>query len=141
MWGSKKNDSSTMQTYLERIPCQMDVSKIKSRRCKIVIDFGNGAQVVTAKKLCEELGCDIFTMNEKIDGNFPGRGSEPTPQNLNRLSKFVVETNSDLGIAFDSDGDSSIFCDNEGKIITGDSSAILLCNYLLGKRQESNLVT
>ena len=90
---------------------------------------------------CQELGCETFSINEKIDGNFPGRGSEPTPENLQSLSELVKSTNSDLGIAFDGDGDRSIFCDNEGKIITGDSSAILLCNYLLEKRPESKVVT
>ena len=139
--GVTTNDGRAIQVYIDAIKSHVNISKISSKKLRICLDFGNGVQSVTAKKLCEELGCDIFTMNEKIDGNFPGRGSEPTPQNLNRLSKFVVETNSDLGIAFDGDGDRSIFCDNEGKIITGDSSAILLCNYLLGKSPESTVVT
>ena len=34
-----------------------------------------------------------ITINEKIDGDFPGRGSEPTPQNLEELSRLVVDTN------------------------------------------------
>ena len=72
---------------------------------------------------------------------FLGRGSEPTPENLNSLSELVKSTNSDLGIAFDGDGDRSIFCDNDGKILTGDSSAILLCNYLLKKNSNSKVVT
>ena len=52
---------------------------------------------------------------KKIDGNFPGRGSEPTPQNLSELSRVVQENNADVGIAFDGDGDRSIFCDDKGK--------------------------
>jgi len=107
----------------------------------VSLDLGNGAQAVSAIKLCKELGCDICLINEEINGNFPGRGSEPTPENLQSLSELVKSTNSDLGIAFDGDGDRSIFCDNEGKIITGDSSAILLCNYLLEKNPESKVVT
>ena len=51
---------------------------------------------VTAKKLCENLGCDVHAINEEINGDFPGRGSEPTPQNLDELSKLVVDTNSNL---------------------------------------------
>ena len=145
---AKKNGSTfvsmgehIINEYMIAIQSHVDVSKIRSRKLKVSLDLGNGAQAVTAIRLCHELGCETFSINEKIDGNFPGRGSEPTPQNLNRLSKFVVETNSDLGIAFDGDGDRSIFCDDEGKIITGDSSAILLCNYLLGKSPESTVVT
>jgi len=127
--------------YMIAIQSHVDVSKIRSRKLKVSLDLGNGAQSVTAIRLCQELGCEVFSINEKIDGNFPGRGSEPTPENLQSLSELVKSTNSDLGIAFDGDGDRSIFCDNEGKIITGDSSAILLCNYLLEKSPESKVVT
>ena len=127
--------------YIIAIQSHVDVSKIRLRKLKVSLDLGNGAQAVTAIRLCHELGCETFSINEKIDGNFPGRGSEPTPENLQSLSELVKSTNSDLGIAFDGDGDRSIFCDNEGKIITGDSSAILLCNYLLEKNPESKVVT
>jgi Phosphomannomutase len=97
--------------------------------------------LVTAKKLCKKLDCDVFTINEKIHGDFPGRGSEPTPQNLYNLSSLVVKTNSNFGIAFDGHGDRSIFCDENGKILTGDSSSLLLCNYLLQKYPNSQVVT
>jgi len=127
--------------YMIAIQSHVDVSKIRSRKLKVSLDLGNGAQAVTAIPLCQELGCETFSINEKIDGDFPGRGSEPTPENLQTLSELVKSTNSDLGIAFDGDGDRSIFCDNEGKIITGDSSAILLCNYLLEKSPGSKVVT
>ena len=44
---------------------------IKDKKFKVCLDLGNGAQSVTAKKLCEELGCEVFTINENIDGDFP----------------------------------------------------------------------
>ena len=87
------------------------------------------------------MNCNVFTINEEINGDFPGRGSEPTPQNLDKLSNLVVNTSSNFGIAFDGDGDRSIFCDENGKILTGDSSALLLCNYLLEKYPNSQVVT
>ena len=72
---------------------------------------------LSAPNFCENLECETFLVNEKIDGSFPGRGSEPTPQNLSVLSKTVQENNADVGIAFDGDGDRSIFCDNKGNIL------------------------
>jgi phosphomannomutase/phosphoglucomutase len=87
------------------------------------------------------VGCEIFLINEKIDGLFPGRGSEPTPQNLSELSNAVRENNADLGIAFDGDGDRSIFCDNNGEILTGDKSALVLAKFILQKNPNSLVVT
>jgi len=140
-WGSTKNDDRAVQTYLDGIKSQIDVSKIKSKNLKVVLDLGNGAQSVTAVKLCEQLGCKIITINQEIDGRFSGRGPEPTPYNLQELSSTVVKNNADLGIAFDGDGDRSIFCDSKGMLLSGDKSALLLSNYLLKKNPNSKVVT
>jgi phosphomannomutase/phosphoglucomutase len=140
-WGSTKNDDMAVQTYLAGIKSQVDVSKIKSRKLKVVLDLGNGAQSVTAIKLCEQLGCEIVTINQEIDGSFSGRGPEPTPYNLQELSSSVVNNHADIGIAFDGDGDRSILCDNEGMLLSGDKSALLLSNYLLKKNPNSKVVT
>jgi len=140
-FGSTKNDDRAVQTYLDGIKSQIDVSKIKSKNLKVVLDLGNGAQSVTAIKLCEQLGCKIITINREIDGSFSGRGPEPTPYNLQELSSTVVKNNADLGIAFDGDGDRSIFCDGKGMLLSGDKSALLLSNYLLKKNPNSKVVT
>ena len=140
-FGKTLEETNVVSTYLDGIISLVDTTSIKNKKFKVCLDLGNGAQSVTAKKLCEKLDCNVFTINEEIDGDFPGRGSEPTPQNLENLSSLVVKTNSNFGIAFDGDGDRSIFCDENGKILTGDSSALLLCNYLLEKYPNSQVVT
>ena len=140
-FGKTLEEKNVISTYLDGIISLVETSAIKNKKFKVCLDLGNGAQSVTAKKLCEKLDCDIFTINEEIDGDFPGRGSEPTPQNLGKLSDLVIKTNSNLGIAFDGDGDRSIFCDENGKILTGDSSALVLCSYLLEKYPNSQVVT
>jgi phosphomannomutase/phosphoglucomutase len=139
--GITLKEERTIRIYLDGIKSQIDIQKIKSKQFKIVLDLGNGAQTVTAPRLCKELGCDIITINEKIDGSFSGRGSEPTPENLQQLSKQVIESKADFGVAFDGDGDRSIFCDNEGKIVTGDRSALLLSKFILEKNPRSTIVT
>ena len=140
-FGITKNENRAITSYVNAIKDHVNVSKICSRQLKVALDLGNGAQALTAIRLCQELECEIFTINEKIDGNFPGRGSEPTPQNLSKLSMLVKNNHADIGIAFDGDGDRSLICDGDGKILTGDSSAILLCSYLLEKNLNSIVVT
>ena len=140
-FGKSFEETNVISTYIDGIISLIDIDSIKAKKFKVCLDLGNGAQAVTAKELCENLGCDVHVINEEIDGDFPGRGSEPTPQNLDELSKLVVDTNSNFGIAFDGDGDRSIFCDETGKILTGDSSALLLCDYLLQQYPNSQVVT
>ena len=140
-FGSTEEEHSLIQEYLDGIKSQVDSSKIIETKFTIVLDLGNGAQAVTAPKLCEELGCEVITINKKIDGLFPGRGSEPTPENLSELSDMVKKMKADFGIAFDGDGDRSIFCDNDGKILTGDKSALMISKYILEKNPNATVVT
>ncbi len=141
VFGKSFEETNVISTYIAGITSLIDVDSIKAKKFKVCLDLGNGAQSVTARQLCEKLECDVHTINEEINGDFPGRGSEPTPQNLEELSNLVIDTNSNFGIAFDGDGDRSIFCDETGKILTGDSSALLLCDYILQQYPNSQVVT
>ena len=141
VFGKSFEETNVISTYIAGITSLIDVDSIKAKKFKVCLDLGNGAQSVTARQLCEKLECDVHTINEEINGDFPGRGSEPTPQNLEELSNLVIDTKSNFGIAFDGDGDRSIFCDETGKILTGDSSALLLCDYLLQQHTNSQVVT
>ena len=140
-WGETRTEPKAIQIYLDGVVGAVDSKTIESKKLKVVLDLGNGAQTVAAPKLCEKLHCEAILINQNLDGQFPGRGSEPTPQNLNELSKMVVDCDADCGIAFDGDGDRSIFCDNNGEILTGDKSALLLTKYLLKKNPNSLVIT
>jgi len=140
-WGITGDENNAIETYLKGIVSHIDSKLIESKNFKVVLDLGNGAQAVSAPNFCELLGCETFLVNPNIDGAFPGRGSEPTPQNLSELAKTVRENNADVGIAFDGDGDRSIFCDNNGDILTGDKSALVLTQHILKKNPNSLVVT
>jgi phosphomannomutase / phosphoglucomutase len=140
-FGALTHETRVIREYLMGITRHVNTRKIRSQRPRVVLDVGNGAQAVTAPLLCKELGCQFVVINGKIDGFFSGRGSEPTPQNLNKLASTVIRSKADFGIAFDGDGDRSIFCDEKGKILTGDRSALLLSKYILDRYPKSKVVT
>ena len=140
-WGITNEETKTIETYLNGIITHIDSNLIESKPFKVVLDLGNGAQAVTAPDFCKKLNCEVILVNEIVDGKFPGRGSEPTPQNLSVLSKTVLENKADFGIAFDGDGDRSIFCDELGNVLTGDKSALILIKHILNKNPNSLVVT
>ncbi len=110
---------SSQKDHIEKIINNINIEKIKKRKPKIVLDFGNGT-ASTMKKLFERIGCKLICINEKIDGNFPKRPSEPTKENVQELIKTVIKENADCGIAWDGDGDRVIFIDEKGEYIIGD---------------------
>ena len=140
-FGATGKEERAIDVYVKGIISQVDSTLIESKQFKVVLDLGNGAQAVSAPDFCKMLQCDTFLINQNIDGSFPGRGSEPTPQNLSELSESVIKNNADVGIAFDGDGDRSIFCDNKGNILTGDKSALILIRHILKKNPNSLVVT
>ena len=140
-WGITGEETRTIETYLDGIISHINSKLIESKSFKVVLDLGNGAQAVTAPNFCKKVNCETILINETIDGMFPGRGSEPTPQNLSVLSKSVIDNRANFGIAFDGDGDRSIFCDNLGNILTGDKSALMLIQHILNQNPNSLVVT
>lgn len=82
--GKTGTEPRIIPTYISAIKSQVNWKKIRSKKFKVALDIGNGAQAFAAPILCKELGCRTFLINEKVNGQFPGRGSEPTPQNLQK---------------------------------------------------------
>jgi len=129
--GGEYSISNAIDLYINGILSLVDYDAIRSKGFKVVVDLGNGAQAVAVPRLLDALGCKVITINERIDGSFPGRGSEPTVDNLHDLKAKVIDSNADLGVAYDGDGDRSIFCDEHGNIYTGDRSGAILIDHIL----------
>ena len=134
-------DQNIINEYIDKVLSLIDVEKIKSRAFKVVMDLGNGVQALVAPYLLKKLGCQVFTINSNIDGDFPGRGPEPTVDNLSSLSNMVRDVHADFGVAYDGDGDRSLFCDEKGIIHPGDKTAAVLVKYLInGKHNGAEII-
>ena len=129
--GQNFKEEMIIDRYIDDVLALVDADRIKKRKFKVTMDLGNGVQALVAPLLAKKLGCTVITVNGTIDGDFPGRGSEPTPSNLSLMSFVAKETNSDIGAAFDGDGDRSIFCDEKGIVSWGDKTGTLLAKYLI----------
>jgi phosphomannomutase/phosphoglucomutase len=130
-----------LEKYIAKVISLVDVDAIKRHKFKIVMDFGNGVQSLVAPLIAKKLGCEILIINGNIDGNFSARGSEPKIDNLSNLTELVKTTGADLGVAYDGDGDRSIFCDEQGVIHWGDKTGSLLAFYLIKiKKLQTSVV-
>ncbi len=139
--GQNFKEEMIIGRYIDDVLALVDIDRIKKRKFKVTMDLGNGVQALVAPLLAKKLGCTVITVNGTIDGDFPGRGSEPTPSNLSLMSFVAKETNSDIGAAFDGDGDRSIFCDEKGIVSWGDKTGTLLAKYLiLTKHPKAKIV-
>ena len=85
---------------------------------KIAIDCANGASSVTAKKVLETLGADVFVINDQPNGVNINKDCGST--HIEQLSEYVKEKNADIGLAFDGDADRVLATDENGILVDGD---------------------
>lgn len=130
-----------IESYKETILSHVEVEAVRKACLRIVLDPGNGVAALTAPTLARDLGCKVYTINGDIDGRFPGRESEPRPDNLNSVSVLVSASGADVGVAFDGDGDRSIFLDERGKVHWGDRSFALVAKEFITQNPGAEVAT
>ena len=130
-----------LREYLDSIMKQVNVSTIRSRRLKVVVDPGNGVSALTTPILLSELGCRVLTINANLDGTFPGRPSEPRPDTIVSLMNLVRSSGADFGVAFDGDGDRAIFVDEIGEAHWGDRTFALIADDYWSAKPGRTIVT
>ena len=117
----------------------IDTDNIRKKKFKVVIDCVNGAGSFILPMLCEQLGCEVVTMNCNGNGNFT-RVPEPLAENLNELEQKVINVGADVGFATDPDGDRLSIVSNSGNAIGEEYTLVLAVkNYL--NYQKSMVVT
>lgn len=107
---------------------------------KVAVDCGNGAAYKAAPELLKELGAEIIMVNDKPNGlNINVKCGSTKPE---VVQKLVLETNADIGIAFDGDADRLIAVDEKGNIVDGDH-IMAVCGIHLKKqgKLKNNTVT
>lgn len=93
----------------------------------IVVDCANGATYNVAPKVFAELGADVIPISTAPDGVNINLNCGSTK--LNNLQKQVLETQADIGIAFDGDGDRVQFVDERGEVVDGDQLLFIIAAH------------
>jgi len=134
--GDFETGAGTYQTadvtdaYIARI---VGDAKLK-RPIKVVVDCGNGAPGAFAPKLFRAMGCEVIELFCEVDGNFPNHHPDPArPENLQDVIRTLKETDAELGLAFDGDGDRLGVVTKDGEIIYPDRQLMLFAADVLSR--------
>ncbi|WP_256078216.1 phosphomannomutase/phosphoglucomutase [Massilia sp. YIM B04103] len=123
--------------YLERIIGDVKVA----RPIKIAVDCGNGVAGAFAGDLFRGMGCDVIELFCEVDGNFPNHHPDPAhPENLQDLIRCLQETDAELGIAFDGDGDRLGVVTKDGQIIFPDRQMMLFASDVLSRHPGQQIL-
>lgn len=131
-------EADAMGPYLEHAVGQL---RLGERRCKVVVDAGNGAGGPAAVELYRRLGFDVVPLYCDMDGRFPNHHPDPTVEaNLEDLRAAVAAEDAELGIAFDGDADRIGAVDAAGRVIWGDQLMILFGRAILEEHPGATFI-
>ncbi len=124
-------------TQADVVPAYLDkiIGDVKlSRPMKIVMDCGNGVAGAVAPELFKRLGCELVELFCDVDGNFPNHHPDPSkPENLADVIRALKETDAEIGLAFDGDGDRLGVVTKDGEIIFPDRQLMLFAADVLSR--------
>ncbi|MEE3003776.1 MAG: phosphoglucosamine mutase, partial [Pseudomonadota bacterium] len=103
---------------------------------KIVLDCANGATYHIAEKVFRELGANVIVLGNNPDGFNINSGCGST--HLADICEKVKQSNANIGISFDGDGDRTIMIDEFGNEVDGDSILYILTKDLYQRKKILN---
>ena len=108
---------------------------------KVGLDCANGSSWNIAKSVFDALGAKTYVINAEPDGFNINRDAGST--HIERLQKFVLEHDLDVGFAYDGDADRCMCVDEKGNVVTGDHILYIYGSYMKerGKLLMNTVVT
>ncbi|NUZ06006.1 phosphomannomutase/phosphoglucomutase [Piscinibacter koreensis] len=112
-----------------------------ARPMRIVVDSGNGIAGASGPAILRALGCTVDELYSEVDGDFPNHHPDPSkPENLAELIERVANTDAELGLAFDGDGDRLGVVTKDGQIIYPDRQLMLFARDVLSRNPGAPII-
>ena len=108
--------------------------ELGNRKLKVVYDCGNGTTSIVAKDVFNNPNIEFIPIFADSNPKFPNHHPDPcVEENLRDLKKKVLETQADVGIAFDGDGDRVGVVDEKGNMVDIDKYMIIIWRDIYNK--------
>jgi phosphomannomutase len=138
--GTITKSSDAMNSHIQTV-LDLDlvnVDDIKTKKLKIVVDAVNSTGGIIVPDFLKELDIEVIKLYCEPNGDFP-HNPEPLKKNLTELSKKVLESNADLGIAVDPDVDRLVFVCEDGELFGEENTLVACADYVLSKTPGSTV--
>jgi phosphomannomutase/phosphoglucomutase len=133
----KVSNEDMLDQYRERISTDIQLQ----RPLKVVADCGNGIGGVCAADVLRDIGAEVISLFDEVDGTFPNHHPDPSePENLQDLIESVKLMEADIGVAFDGDADRLGVVTPEGEIIYSDRLMMLFARDVLSREPGSTII-
>jgi phosphomannomutase len=119
-----------LDEYARHVQSFVDASVLRPLR--VVADTANGMGGLVVPKVFAGLPFELEILFPELDGTFPNHPPDPiNRENLKDLQARVLETEADVGLAFDGDADRVFLVDEQGSPISGSTTTSLVAQAVL----------
>ena len=133
------SEQDLLSGYADYLNDLVDLRTI--RPLKVAVDAANGMGGFTVPEVFKGLPLDIQALYFELDGNFPNHEANPLePANLVDLQKFVLDTGSDIGLAFDGDADRCFVIDEKGDPVSPSAICAIVAERYLQEKPGSTII-
>ncbi|HET7654839.1 MAG TPA: phosphomannomutase/phosphoglucomutase [Acidimicrobiales bacterium] len=128
-----------LDDYAAHVHTFVDTAALKP--LKVVADTANGMGGLVVPKVFERLPLDLEILYGELDGTFPNHPADPIqPENLKDLQRRVLDTQADIGLAFDGDADRVFLVDEKAQPVSGSTTTAMVAKGMLAKHPGSAVI-
>ncbi len=129
--------ASVVEPYLQSIVQDVTLA----RPLKVAVDCGNGVSGAFAPDLLRRMGCHVIELFCEVDGTFPNHHPDPAdPHNLEDLQRVLRDTDAEIGLGFDGDGDRLGVVTKHGHVIWPDRQLMLYAADVLTRHPGAPII-
>ena len=125
--------------FADHVRSFVDLSVLRPLR--VVADTANGMGGLVVPVVFEGLPFTLSVLYPELDGTFPNHPADPIqPENLQDLQKAIVESDADVGLAFDGDADRVFLVDDRAEALSGSLTTSIVAKGILDHHPGETIV-
>ena len=134
------HDQDVLADYGQFLRSLVNLNELRPLR--VAVDAGNGMAGHTTPAVLGPLtALTLLPLYFELDGSFPNHEANPLePANLVDLQKFVLETQADIGLAFDGDADRCFVVDERGNPVSPSAVTALVAGRELAREIGATVI-
>lgn len=126
------------ELYQAAVRSALNLDVFREKDLTVVVDCALGPVAEVFPALLSSVGIDVLTLNSYVPTSIPT--SLPSPKSLAILSRTVIASKADMGIAFDPKGSRVLLLDESGQIIDSHAIHALLLEQKMVGRDRGTVV-
>jgi phosphomannomutase len=131
--------ADVLDDYATKVRSFIDTGAL--RPLSVVADVANGMGGLVVPAVFAPLPLYLDVLYGELDGSFPNHPADPIqPANLKDLQYRILETEADIGLAFDGDADRCFLVDDQGQPVSGSTTTAIVAAAMLEKHPGATIL-